>query len=58
MLFPSRNFTAAFGDNVTMMTHSGTGPAPADQLFYTMCNVGDTADRSAPGFWTYVIVRV
>jgi len=57
MLFPSRNVTA-FGANVTIMPVSGTGPSPADQLFYSMCNVGDTAADPPSGFWTYVIVRV
>ena len=57
MLFPPGNFTS-FGANVTMMTLSATGTAPADQLFYNMCNVGDTAADPPSGFWTYVIVRV
>jgi len=56
MLFPSRNFSA--GPNVTLMTHFGVGPANADQLFYTVCNVGDTAADPPLGFWEFVIVRV
>jgi hypothetical protein len=56
MLFPSRNFSA--GLNVTMMPHFGVGPDNADQLFYTVCNVGDTATDPPSGFWEFVIVRV
>jgi hypothetical protein len=56
MLFPSRNFSA--GPNVTLTTHNGVGPASADQLFYTVCNVGDTAADPPLGAWGFVIVRV
>jgi hypothetical protein len=56
MLFPSRNFSA--GINVTLTTHLGVGPDSADQLFYTVCNVGDTAADPPLGSWGFVIVRV
>jgi hypothetical protein len=56
LLFPSRNFSA--GLNVTLMTHSGVGPDTADKLFYTVCNVGDTAADPPLGAWGFVIVRV
>lgn len=56
MLFPTRNFTS--GTNVTLTTHKGVGPASADQLFYTVCNVGDTAADPPLGAWDFVIVRV
>jgi hypothetical protein len=59
LLFPSRNFTAlAGGVNVTLMTHFGVGAESADKLFYTMCNVGDSAADPPSGFWEYVIFRV
>ena len=55
LLFPSLNFTA-FGDNVTLTTHFGVGPANADQLFYTMCNVGDSAADPPSGTWDFMLV--
>jgi hypothetical protein len=55
MLFPSRNFSG--GSNVTLTTHAGVGPDPADQLVYTVCNVGDTAADPPLGSWGFVIVR-
>jgi hypothetical protein len=56
MLFPTRNFSASL--NVTLTTHAGVGPDSADQLFYTVCNVGDTAADPPLGSWSFVIVRV
>jgi hypothetical protein len=56
MLFPSRNF--AINSPVTLVTHAGVGPEPADQLFYTVCNVGDTPTDPPSGVWNFVIVRV
>jgi hypothetical protein len=59
LLFPSRNFTVGVsGANVTLVTHAGVGVDSADKLFYTMCNVGDSATDPPGGFWSYVIVRV
>jgi hypothetical protein len=56
LLFPSRNFSA--GSNVTLTTHAGVGAESADKLFYTVCNVGDTAADPPLGAWSFVIVRV
>jgi hypothetical protein len=56
LLFPSRNFSA--GSNFTLTTHAGVGAESADKLFYTVCNVGDTAADPPLGAWSFVIVRV
>jgi len=61
LLFPSRNFTQGpngIAANVTLVTHAGVGADSADKLFYTMCNVGDSAADPPGGFWSYVIVRL
>jgi hypothetical protein len=56
MLFPSRNFSA--GLNVTLVTNAGVGAASGDQLFYTVCNVGDTLTDPPAGIWDFVIFRI
>jgi hypothetical protein len=50
LLFPSLN--VAFGGNVVVTPYAGAGTCSPDALFYTLCNVGDTAANPNSGFWS------